>query len=1188
MKNVKVPQHAIKPVVVAVAVGLAMLARTGAATDWNLSPRPLDLGNSVPANLLFVVDDSGSMDWEIISKDATNDGRFTGPQPDGSSSAGDGGIVGRSSCGKVFSYGVQFNSNQSGSLCSVVVGNEWRFRNADFNPFYFNPRKQYVPWAGVDEKSVPFGNVSLSKAWDNVYRKDSFAAAEWIDLGTRGPEKSSTANGDNHVALSGGFRFYTWNDDGDKKFENGEETEYSIGSLSSVPSGWFGNSVEDVKTNFANWFSYYRGREQVAKAAFGRVVADVSGVNMGLMTLHDNNNVATPLALIDQTPVGESNRATLMRNIYRINSSGGTPLQQAMKDAGQYLSNQTPSTTSGLPKKSPLSAAQGGECQQNFVVAMTDGYYNGTYSDSSPTIGNADKGSGPWDGGAYADKYSKTLGDIAMHYYENDIDLTNANKVPKIKGVDENSAQHVVTFTIAFGVNGTLSADPTDPTAEFTWPDPTSSDAARVDDLRHAAYNGRGEFLTAQNPDELVSSLNYMLSSIQARWGSSGGVAFNSGTLRANSLVFEGRYHSSDWHGEFLFLPIDSTGAVGAPIADAGAILADATKTDFKKRTIISLDPDTKKAIPFQWSDLSKSPTWSAALGSAAVADWLRGNHECEVSSTLTTCATTKSLRNRLGGTNGFRLGDVVSSGPAYVAAPHALYEFDDYASFVAARKDRKPVVYVGANDGMLHGFDASVGNDGKPTATTATEVFAYVPSALALKLKKLSEPGYVHDFFVDGTPTVGDAYFGGAWHSVLTSGLRGGGQAVFALDVTDPAQFSDANAGKLLLWEFSDKDDADLGYTYSQPNIAKLGNGKFAAVFGNGYNSTVADGKVGSGNAVLFVVDLETKSVVKLDTGVGPAQDPEGKSRPNGLSDVALVDVDADRIADFAYAGDLFGNLWRFDLTAADSASWSVSFGGKPLFTARSPDNKMQSITARPAVGPHPAQAGYLVYFGTGKFLEPSDNSVTGQTTQSFYAIWDKGTKVDPPAFVSFARANLLAQQILEQGATRVTSDKSVDWAAQQGWYIDLVYKGSNNGERIVTEPLIRNGLVLFTTMSPETVVCGSDGSGYIMALDVASGSRLATSPFDVTGDGQFTSSDLGSLSTPPGTTVAISGVKVTGGIPSAPAVIEGAGGMIDLIAVNVSGGYVGGSGLGSAPNVLDKLAKFGIQGRLSWERLK
>ncbi len=1198
MKKISLDRHALKPMVAAVAVGIAALSQPVAAVDWNLSDRPMYLGNTVPANLLFVVDDSGSMDWEIISKDAANDGRMTGPQPDGSSSPGDGGIVGRSKCSNIFSYGVEFKSNKSSGACNVAVSNEWRFRNWDYNPFYFNPAKEYKPWAGVDDNNVPFGNVLLSQAWDDVFTKNYTSSGEWIDLGTKGPEKSTSTTGDNHVSLAGGFRFYTWKDDGDKKFENGEQTEYSIGSLSTVPAGWFGSSTDDVKTNFANWFSYYRGREQVAKSAFGRVIANVNGVNMGLMTLHNNNKVATPLKLIDQSAAGETNRAALMRNVYRIDSNNGTPLQQAMKDADLYLANQSPSSASGLTKKTPLTAAQGGECQQNFMVAMTDGFYNGSYSDSGPTIGNADAdGPGPFDGGAYADKYDKTLADIAMHYYETDIDTTNANKVPTIKGVDENPAQHVVTFTIAFGVNGTLNGDPTDPTAAFTWPNPTSSDAARVDDLRHAAYNGRGKFLTAQSPDDLVNSLNYMLNSIQARWGSSGGIAFNSGSLRSNSVVFEGRYHSSDWHGELSYFPVNVDGGVGTPIVEAGAILADDKKTDITKRTILSYDPDSGKPIPFQWAALGTSPTWKAALGSEAVANWLRGSHDCEVNSTAT-CATSKSLRSRTNGTFSFRLGDIVNSGPAYVSSPASLYEFDGYPTFAAKNKNRTPVVYIGANDGMVHGFDASIAADGKPTGTTGNEVLAFIPSALSKKLKSLTEPTYIHQYFVDGAPSVGDAFFGGTWHTVLTGGLRGGGQGVYALDVTDPTQFAEANASDLMLWEFTDKDDADLGYTYSQPNIAKLGNGRFAAVFGNGYNSTIADGKAGSGNAVLFIVDLETKSVVKLDTGVGPSKDPEGKSRANGLSDITLVDVDADRVADYVYAGDLFGNMWRFDVTASDTTSWSVSFGGNPLFTAQSPDKAMQSITARPTITLHPTQSGYMVYFGTGKYLEPSDNTTTGQATQTFYAIWDKSAKEKPVTLVSFSRANLLAQQIVNVDlatGTRVTSDSGIDWATQQGWYMDLIYKGVNGGERVITEPLIRNGIVVFTTMSPDVVVCGSGGSGWVMVLDVTSGSRLATTPFDINDDGQFTSSDLGTTSTsPPGTKASISGIRVTGGIPSAPAVIEGAGGTVDLIAINVSDGHVGGSGsLGKGPKPgtigsLDRLAKFGIQGRLSWERLK
>lgn len=1192
MSNRSLPLFKIKPVALAVAM---VIAQPAAALDWNLADRPLVGGNGVPPNLLFVVDDSGSMDWEIMSRDMAHDGLFSGPQPDGTSFSGDGGIKNRAGCTVSsgtfygYAYGVEFKSNKYSNQCDVADDLEWRFRTRGFNPFYFDPTKEYKPWAGVDDKGNAFGNVSINTAWDNVFYKNYSGSGEWIDLATKGALKNSSSAGDNHVSQTGGFRFYTWKDDGDGKFENGEETGYSIGTPGTVQSGWFGNSWADVQTNFANWFSYYRGRELVAKAAFGRVVSTVSGAYMGLMTLHNNAGVNTPLALIDDSPDGQVNRANLMRSIYRIDSNNGTPLQNAMRSAGEYLSNQPPGN--GLPQKSPLPAAKGGECQQNFMVAMTDGFYNGSYNDGGINNADGDKNS-KFDGGAYADKFSKTLGDIAMHYYERDIDPTNANRVPTITGIDENNAQHVVTYTIAFGVDGTLKSMPSDPTKAFTWPDPTSSDAARVDDLRHAAYNGRGEFLAAQNPDQLVNSLNYMISRIQSRWGSASSVSFNTDSIRSDSVLFQAGYHTADWHGKLDYIPLNANGSLGTSIVEVGAKLETMKPED---RVIATIDPDGKKSIPFVWkANLENSATWKSALDSNTyLVDYLRGAHTCEeVVATTTNCGT-NAFRNRSFDKKSWRLGDIVNSGPAYVKEPNAHYTFDDYQKFFDDNKGRTPMVYIGSNDGMLHGFDASLSGAGAATASTGNERLAFVPSALAPKLKLQSDPLYIHTYMVDGTPTVADARIGNNWRTVLVGGLRGGGQSVYALDVTNPAAFT---AETVALWEFTDKDDADLGYTYSRPMVAKTATGKFAAIFGNGYNSTAADGNPGSGNAALYVVNMDStigaKTFIKLDTGVGPSSDPEGKGRPNGLSDVAVIDVDNDSVADFVYAGDLFGNMWRFDLTSADSTQWNVSYGGKPLFTAKSPDGKMQSITSRPTVARSPVDPGYMVYFGTGKYLEQSDNTSTGQVTQSFYAVRDKWVKGSSESFVSFARGNLLAQQIVDQTADyRITSNAEVDWAKHQGWYIDLAYKGVNDGERIISEPVLRNGLVMFTTITPGSGTCDATGSGWLMVLDIASGSRLEVSPFDINGDGLFSAADE---ATPTGqssdSATMLSGLKFDTGMPSAPAVID-EGGLVDRIAIGTSGGaleYPGTTNSASSTSTLAPLNKLGVQGRLSWERIK
>ena len=505
------------------------------AVDWDLASRPLYLGNQVPPNVLFVIDDSGSMDWEIMSKDLYHDGLFTGTQPDGTNPASSGSVKHRDSdndgiadcsfsSGTYYGYlyGVEFGSNRYGdgsTDCNTADDQAWRFRNHDFNPLYFDPTKTYRPWPGTREDGTAFGNIDIHNAPDDPWK----STPETIDLtcnnsswlgGVGNSHGTSDRDGD---LVCDGFYYYTWTDNNHNDlFDNGEETEHLIKNESAA-----------VQQNFANWFSYYRSRDLVAKGAFGTVIGGIENMRMGVATIHNNNTVNTPLKLMNLDPT-TGYKKILLDNLYQFDPNGGTPTRYTYKNAGKYLSGQTNSLFPSN-EKAPLPADQGGACQQNFTLLMTDGFYNGNYSDTNPRINNADGDNNTdWDGGAYADTRSQTLADIAMYYYENDLIPTVTNAVPVIPGVDEATHQHMVTYTIAFGVNGTLTDMPADPKVAFAWPNPTSGDAQKIDDMRHAAYNGRGEFLEAEEPDKLVSALSQALSSIIARTSASAALAFNS------------------------------------------------------------------------------------------------------------------------------------------------------------------------------------------------------------------------------------------------------------------------------------------------------------------------------------------------------------------------------------------------------------------------------------------------------------------------------------------------------------------------------------------------------------------------------------------------------------------------------------------------------------------------------------
>ncbi len=1099
-----------------------------------LSDRPLFLDASkVPPNILFLVDDSGSMDWEVLTKDADHDGRFTGSQRDGSSPSSSGNVKhrdsndnGTSNCsfgqnGQDFYgyiYGVEFESNtyhDDGNDCNTADDEVWRFRNNDFNQLYFDPDKIYKPWSGVDDNGQPFADMDIHNAKDNPY----LSGSPTIDLTRHNSNWGGGTSRDESYreggSLPDGFRYYTWIDNnGNGRFDNGEETEHLIRDADS-----------ETQTNFANWFSYHRSREYTAKAAYGQTIAELKGVRVGLATLHNHRNVNTKIKLMNEE-VNSGNKKSILNKVYSIHSSNGTPLRQAMYNSGRYFECES---NNGLFSDCPVfTADDGGACQQNFLIAMTDGFYNGSFSIPNGDSNTDIDGLGQWDGGAYADNYQNTLADILMHFYERDLHDDLNDYVPIIPGIDDARHQHVVTYTVAFGVNGTLVNNPPNNVDSFNWPNPFSSNRIqKIDDLRHAAYNGRGEFLSVNDPTRLSEALKGAIESIADRTSSSASVALNSGAQNGDSKVYQALYNTGDWSGQLLSYQIKEDGSIGSLLLDAGDILN--TQHWNTNRKIVTYDPDRNKGIPFRWGKLSVEMKDMLHRNTDGVADGL-GQHRLQY---------LRGRRDREGDplynfrTRNRVLGDLINSAPNFVGIPPSINGIGvGYASFREELEDRIPMVYIGGNDGMLHAFDANTGQ----------ERLAYIPSPVFNKLNHLTDPGYKHRFYVDGLVTVIDVYgqFGsnrctGCWRSVLAGGLRSGGQGVYALDVTDPSTFSEGSAGasRFVLWEFTDHDDPDLGYTFSQPSIVKMSGERWAVVFGNGYNNTEDDGYQSlTGHAVLYILFIERgldgtwikgSDFIKIDTGVGTVD------TPNGLASPGVVDIDGDWDADYIYAGDLHGNLWKFDVRSQDTNGWTK----ERLFVAKSPTFDRQPITVQPIVRSHPdpKRNGVMVYFGTGKYIEPSDHS-TDIPKQTFYAIWDKGN--DNP---SSENRDLLEQTIITYGSSyRLTSQNEIDWDEHGGWFINL----PTDGERLVSRPLLRGLNVLFSTNTPSAEACSFGGDSWLMVVDAASGGDPIHS-FDLTNNSIVDEDDKVSIgSGDDEKKVAVSGKKFLGTKISGPVTLH------------------------------------------------
>jgi len=1221
-----------------IAVALMTGAPLASAATWNLSNVPLAAATSVVPNVFFELDDSGSMDWEIMTPSywtwraydpdetliggsftSSNGGAYnadglwdsyystSSSSSGGSWGGGGGGWGGSTTTYTSATYDYIFNSSDNlyGTGCDSAViacgalGTttnypyklDWRILSSSFNTVYYDPSQNYTPWAGPClTDGTLCANASFTAARSNPRQGQSgysatrdltgFVYEVWTD--DRGYSSTRPRRGTNiNVTSAPNGIVDLWD----------KHTQYTVGAASitvvvttyaptstgmhpttSTSTITDAATVATVKQNIANWYQYYRKRSFVAKGAIASVISENPSYRYGLSVINNSSTLFKEVPPSSATDFSTYNTALLTALFNYVWPSSGTPLRVGLKNVGDYYSGNLSGKTN--PITSP--------CQKCFTILLTDGYWNESFS----TIKDID-----------GDGIQSTLADVARYYYITDLSAL-ADNVPS-DSFDTATYQHMVTYAVAFGVKGNLADTDGDGwpnpalAVNGNWGNPTSCTdcAEKIDDMWHAAFNSKGGFIAAKSARALIDSLRNAFQDIANRTSSVAALALNSGSSSSLSKVYQAKFNGSTWQGSLEASTV-SNGAVGAVAWEAGTLLP-----SYSARTIIT--HNGTGGVPFAWSSLSSSQQAALNTTIAGATDtlgslrlnYLRGDGTKEVTNSCTDCV----FRSRPNS----KLGDIVNSAPQYTSGESlrnaASFNGASYSSYVATKAARTPMVYVGANDGMLHGFDANTG----------VEKLAYVPARVYSNLSKLTSPSYSHRYYVDGTPTIGDAYYNSAWHTVLVGSLAGGGQGVFALDITNPDNFSESNASSLVMWEFSDANDADLGYTFSRPNIVRMANGTWAAVFGNGYNNTEADGSTSStGAAVLYIVNLQTGALIKkISTGAGASLDPKGTSRPNGFTTVVPVDANQDGVIDYIYGGDLFGNLWKFDVTSASTTSWDVAFysgtTALPLFHACSgagttcTASNAQSITSRMTVGAGPNGSGYMIYFGTGKYLESSD--IADTSTQTFYGIWDKNDSTNALCSplstwnTCSKRASLLQQTVLyENTATlqgggtsqtiRVTSDNHYASSppAQLGWYLDLLPpSGIGVGERFITQPLLRNGRIIFTTNIPSANSCTGGGDSWLMALNASDGSRLAATSFNVNGDTVIDAADTVQYGGA-GNYVVVSGMKKAALLTSPVAACTGS--TCDL--------YMS-SGNGEKEDDRVSLGLFSIE-RKSWRQIK
>lgn len=1150
------------------------------AQSLDLSDCPLEVQlNSAQPILMIILDNSASMNAEYLT--AETDGLF-----------------------KRHSY--LFPStltlpdpSNAGAVAPVLPENKrrlWKSQWSGYNGIFYAPNIAYSPWTGDDDTafdpadvqrpcfdpvkcSQNSGRISLGETFMKVHvggvaysiaNAHYFSAYDTDDNGTIDQGEPvylvtwTDVDGDGVLDVSGHTEddrrlFFRYIDDGDERVEDNEltlvdriEEKNLIKPALINDDGAFQRYKTDLEDlqNFANWFSYYRTRGLCLKAAAGLALSSVEQVQAGLYAVNGHPRTAAVARDGERDPSNNS----LHRQLYQMEFAGDATLHSALDAVGRYY-HQDFSSVLG---RSPFAPEEeGGGCQPVHALIVTDGYEQISFSG----VGNTDGDNGP----PYADSWHDTLADVAMYYYENDLAPQLPDSHPG-QGCDEARHQHMITHVLAFGPP--VSHEPGDSNSvgspdnsnfsqnaclsrslpQITnWPQPLSGTSSVMDDIWHAAVNGRGDYRSTRNPMILAEAFSDIIGRIQASPQTYPDTMISGLALdQDSSVIVQSSYSSSDWSGDLKAFPFDTAQASSGNAKGNQLWMASTNlkggKVNSDNRRIVSYggfwrDP---MGIPFRYDSLSDAQR--AALGSDLVRDSILDNYARRIVDFLRGTEMIP-FRPRIS-----LLGDIVHADPVIAGQ----------------------TVFSGANDGMLHAFSLKDGS----------ERFAFIPNLVFNNLTRLSRNDYLdsHRFFVDGPLYAGEVFVGRYRRATyLVGGLGKGGKGYYCLrlkerhrpgqgdeygDYVNTFNVDELDSGSseqevctIVSWEYprpqSDDDgmdnngnglidesneiDPDIGFSYSRAYVvnANSANDTFRpiVIFGNGYESK-------NQKAVLYILDAQKGTLIrKIETG---------ESHDNGLSCPALIDVNMDGCVDYVYAGDLKGNLWKFDLTAKNPKRWGVAYGhdlnGDGIIDAANGDLALpvfktdrQSITARPNIMRMHAQCGprlpgFMVIFGTGRYLGDSDRRLTHR--DALYGIWDYGDDDDDSEIVGTlleaadGRLStgliLVRRQILDETIeagkryrrlsqtqpvyTMVDDHEDNDGNRHNnhqtkqegnpahivGWYLELqsdMQSGESSVERIIQDIELRNGLVLAASFTPSGAPCSHGGHAWLYLLGACSG---------------------------------------------------------------------------------------------------
>ena len=983
------------------------------------------------------------------------------------------------------------------------------YTNFNYNRLYYNPNNTYLPPVKADGTRYP--DSSFNGAW-----RDGFTTtAGTRDLRTQFPAVNNY--GDTALGTASRSAFY-YNYTGTSPATPVVGTCYADASYTLVDMNL---ATTAQKTNFANWFSYYRFRMNAMKTSAGeafRVVDDTFRV--GLHTINSPGGTGSSGAFLGLDTFTGTQKTNWYTRFYQQIASGSTPLRAAQQRIGEYYRAGTSPAGGSVPDPIQYS------CQQNYHLLTTDGQWNS--SGASGTVGstnydntlpanpdlltalNAEFGTSFTAGGAWPRPYrekpgspsTNTLADVAAYYWMTDLRPTMTNNV-FTSSTNMANWQHMVTYGLSFSEKGAI-AYPTGLPAVIAgtsdWPVPAADSASAIDDLWHAALIGHGQYFNVASPQELVDALGRAISDIQARQGSnSGAVLTGSDFAQGTPIAFRAQYKTGEWSGDLQARTVDpSTGVISASavwkaqekleaqVLPAGSGGGWSTNRKIVTRSDSSL---TGTAVRF------REPGASGAGGAISTTQLATLDADtAKAQKLLHYLRGDRSNEDTLGVTNLFRrrtfvLGDIVSSEPRYVGAPTDTLSdayHPGYSAYKSSTSARAPMVYVGANDGMMHAFKATTGE-----ADSGQEKWAYVPSFLfRAGVDGLGSLGwrptdplpnkFYHRFRVDQTPTIADVNFGrvkgGAsvdWRTMLVSGLYKGGKGYFALDVTDPEAASEDALRSKVLWEFDGSQTGDtsrVGYSYGQPLPIFTNYGWVIAV-SSGYQNATGTGHI-------WLLDPRNGQVIKrLDV---PDNAGATATNPIGLAHMEVFfQSDREQRTQELYATDLRGNVWRWDLNGATAAAWPTD--GVKIASVGAP------ITSSPAIAMNPRdRSERWVFFGTGRLMATTD--LSSGSTRTFYAIKDGSANTPATVTTPLGRSDLVAV---------TPSGTAPQGPSVKGWYMDMTVGG---GGQIIIPPHVARGVVMWGSTVPTTDPCSPGANAVFYAREIGSaGNRLNSGDFYV-----------------------------------------------------------------------------------------